>query len=194
MKEIDVADLDCIYLSYDEPNREEFWAKIKNMVPWAKRVDGVKGSDAAHKAAARASDTDRFVLIDGDNIPNGTFFNQTLVLPTPEHEKAVFRWRARNHINGLCMAMVVYLRGQENLLKTCRLMSTRTEPWKRKWSFALIPFIGPCTIVFQPPIPTAQPFMHGVRVSVRVLRCVYNAAAAPALTSSKDRYLEIWTT
>ena len=101
MKEIDVADLDCIYLSYDEPNREEFWAKIKNMVPWAKRVDGIKGSDAAHKAAARASDTDRFVLVDGDNLPNGTFFNQTLVLPTPEHEKAVFRWRARNHINGL---------------------------------------------------------------------------------------------
>jgi hypothetical protein len=101
MKEIDVADLDCIYLSYDEPNREEFWVKIKNMVPWAKRVDGIKGSDAAHKAAARASDTDRFVLVDGDNIPNGTFFNQTLVLSTPEHENAVFRWRARNHINGL---------------------------------------------------------------------------------------------
>ena len=37
---VDVADLDCIYLSYDEPQKEEFWLKIKNMVPWAKRVDG----------------------------------------------------------------------------------------------------------------------------------------------------------
>ena len=81
MKQIDVADLDCIYLSYDEPNKEEFWAKIKNMVPWAQRVDGVKGSDAAHKAAADASTTERFVLIDGDNLPDPTFFNQTLVLP-----------------------------------------------------------------------------------------------------------------
>ena len=53
---VDVADLDCIYLSYDEPQKEEFWLKIKNMVPWAKRVDGVKGSDAAHKAAGAASD------------------------------------------------------------------------------------------------------------------------------------------
>ena len=82
-------------------HKEEFWAKIKNMVPWAKRVDGVKGSDAAHKAAAQASDTDRFILIDGDNLPDPSFFNQTLVLPTEEYERAVFRWRARNHINGL---------------------------------------------------------------------------------------------
>ena len=36
------------YLSYDEPQKEEFWLKVKNMVPWAKRVDNVKGSDAAH--------------------------------------------------------------------------------------------------------------------------------------------------
>lgn len=98
---VDIADLDCIYLSYDEPQKEEFWAKIRNMVPWAKRVDGVKGSDAAHKAAAASSDTDRFILIDGDNLPDPSFFNQTLVLPNEEYENAVFRWRARNHVNGL---------------------------------------------------------------------------------------------
>lgn len=101
MNQIDIADLDCIYLTYDEPQREEFWVKIKNMVPWAKRVDGVQGSDAAHKAAAQASDTARFILIDGDNLPNPSFFNQTLVFPNAEYEKAVFRWRARNHVNGL---------------------------------------------------------------------------------------------
>ena len=98
---IDVADLDCIYLTYDEPQREEFWVKIKNMVPWARRVDGVKGSDAAHKAAADASHTERFILIDGDNLPDPAFFNQTLVFPDPSYLSAVFRWRARNHINGL---------------------------------------------------------------------------------------------
>jgi hypothetical protein len=101
MNPIDIADLDCIYLSYDEPEKEEYWVRIKNMVPWAQRVDGVLGSDAAHKAAAQASDTERFILIDGDNIPDPAFFNQTLNFPTPEYEKAVFRWRARNHVNGL---------------------------------------------------------------------------------------------
>lgn len=97
---IDVADLDVVYLTYDEPKRKEFWIKIQNMVPWAKRVDGVKGSDAAHKAAAAASDTDRFILIDGDNIPDPAFFNLQLVLDDITHNK-VFRWRAKNHINGL---------------------------------------------------------------------------------------------
>lgn len=101
MNKVDLADLDCIYLSYDEPQKEEFWVKIRNMVPWARRVDGVKGSDAAHKAAALASTTERFVLIDGDNMPDPEFFNQTLDLSRPDYDRAVFRWRARNHINGL---------------------------------------------------------------------------------------------
>lgn len=101
MNQIDVADLDCVYLSYDEPEKEEFWIKIRNMVPWARRVDGVKGSDAAHKAAAAASTTDRFILIDGDNLPDPEFFNCTLSFPTDDYHRAVFRWRARNHINGL---------------------------------------------------------------------------------------------
>jgi hypothetical protein len=98
---LDIADLDCIYLTYDEPQKEEFWVRIRNMVPWAKRVDGVRGSDAAHKAAAAASDTERFILIDGDNIPDEIFFNLTLEFDDASWEQAVFRWRARNHINGL---------------------------------------------------------------------------------------------
>ena len=97
---VDVADLDCVYLSYDEPNKEQNWIKIQNMVPWAKRVDGVKGSDAAHKAAATASDTDRFILIDGDNVPDPSFFNLQLQLDSTNND-CVFRWKARNHINGL---------------------------------------------------------------------------------------------
>lgn len=97
---IDVADLDVVYLSYDEPQKEEFWVKIKNMVPWAVRVDGVHGSDAAHKAAANVSTTDRFILIDGDNMPDPDFFNIQLEI-TDENRNAQFRWRARNCINGL---------------------------------------------------------------------------------------------
>ena len=97
---VDIADLDCVYLSYDEPRKEETWIKIQNMIPWAQRVDGVKGSDAAHKAAADASTTDRFVLIDGDNIPDTEFFNLQLTLDDANKD-CVFRWKARNHINGL---------------------------------------------------------------------------------------------
>ncbi len=100
---IDIADLDCIYLSYDEPQKEEFWLKIKNMVPWATRVDGVKGSDAAHKAAGEASTTERFILIDGDNMPDENFFNLQLDFTDkdPNYKLAQYRWRAVNAINGL---------------------------------------------------------------------------------------------
>jgi hypothetical protein len=101
MNQIDIADLDVVYLSYDEPLKDQFWVKIRNMVPWAVRVDGVHGSDAAHKAAADASQTERFILIDGDNLPDFDFFNRTLEFPNEEYEQAVFRWRARNAINGL---------------------------------------------------------------------------------------------
>ena len=97
---VDVADLDCIYLSYDEPQKEEFWVKIQNIVPWAKRVDGVEGSDAAHKAAAAVSDTERFILIDGDNIPDERFFDVQLDIKD-EYADCVFRWKARNSVNGL---------------------------------------------------------------------------------------------
>ena len=100
---VDVADLDVVYLSYDEPQKEEFWLKVKNMVPWAKRVDSVKGSDAAHKAAGEASDTERFILIDGDNMPEEKFFNIQLDFTDkdPNFKLAQYRWKAINNINGL---------------------------------------------------------------------------------------------
>jgi hypothetical protein len=97
---IDLTELDCIYLTYDEPQADDFWMQIRANVPWAKRVHGIKGSDAAHKAAALASDTERFVLIDGDNLPNWDFFNQQLRI-NASNEECVFRWRAYNQINGL---------------------------------------------------------------------------------------------
>ena len=101
MNTVDIADLDVIYLTWDEPQREESWIRIRNMVPWARRVDGVKGSDAAHKAAAEASITERFILIDGDNIPDPEFFKLTLEFRDDTWQQAVYRWRARNHVNGL---------------------------------------------------------------------------------------------
>jgi len=97
---VDLATLDVIYLTYNEPQKEVFWAKIQNMIPWATRVDGVKGSDAAHKAAAAASTTDRFILIDGDNLPDMSFFDHHLVLDDSNRD-CVFRWKAYNHVNGL---------------------------------------------------------------------------------------------
>jgi hypothetical protein len=99
-KILDIAELDVIYLSYDEPQCEEFWADLLNKVPWAKRVHGVHGSDNAHRAAGKKSETERFILVDGDNTVDPNFFNQQLTI-TPETEHATFRWRGYNVVNGL---------------------------------------------------------------------------------------------
>ena len=95
-----VSDLDLVYISYAEPNKEHNWADLKSKVPWAKRVDNVKGFDSAHKAAAEIAETDFFISVDGDNILEEKFLLETLDW-TKTNAKAVHRWRARNSINGL---------------------------------------------------------------------------------------------
>jgi len=97
-----VTDYDIIYLSYDEPNAEKNYADLCSKIPWAKRVHGVKGSDAAHKACAELSETDRFITIDGDNIVRENFLNQEIDFA--EHEdltNCVISWSGYNQINGL---------------------------------------------------------------------------------------------
>jgi len=97
-----VADCDIIYLSYDEPNAEKNYADLLTKVPWAKRVHGVEGSDAAHKACAELSETERFVTIDGDNVVRPDFINQEINFE--EHtdlENSVISWCGHNVINGL---------------------------------------------------------------------------------------------
>ena len=95
-----VSDLDFVYISYQEPNKEENWADLLSKVPWAKRVDGVKGFDNAHKAAAEKAETDFFISVDGDNIIDDSFLLQTLDW-SKTNPKAVHRWRARNNVNDL---------------------------------------------------------------------------------------------
>ena len=97
---VDIADLDVIFLSYNEPNKEHNWIDLKSKCPWAKRVDGVEGSDAAHKAAGDASSTERFVLVDGDNIVDPALFDQQLDL-TNRSPNIAIRWRGLNNVNGL---------------------------------------------------------------------------------------------
>lgn len=96
-----ITEFDLFYISYDEPQKEEYWAKIQELAPWAKRVDGVKGFDSAHKACAMQSETDRFITIDGDNIVYPEFFDLQIEIPDKLRDKTL-SWAGRNIINGLC--------------------------------------------------------------------------------------------
>ena len=100
MSLLKINELDCVFISYDEPNAEMNYAKLLVDAPWAERVHGVKGSDACHKAAANLSNTEWFVTVDADNIVNPKFWDIELDLNNYPNAQA-FNWPGRNCINGL---------------------------------------------------------------------------------------------
>ena len=97
-----IIDQDIIFLSYDEPNAEKNYADLLTKVPWAKRVHGVEGSDAAHKACAELSETKNFITIDGDTIIDSNFLQVELDLKklnaTDDYQ---FSWCGKIDVNGL---------------------------------------------------------------------------------------------
>lgn len=199
MKQIDIADLDVVFLTFDEPKKEEYWAIIRNMVPWARRVDGVRGSDAAHKAAAAASATERFILIDGDNMPDPKFFNQTLEFPTADYDSAVFRWRARNAINGLMYGnggLSSWTKTFVNNMRTHEATDGRTET---QVEFCFDPLYWAMHDCYSTTYPNGSAF-HAWRAGFRegVKMCL-NRGAKPTAAEFKDRvhqrnldHLTIW--
>lgn len=99
---LNISEQDIIFLSYDEPNAEENWADLKRKVPWAKRVHGVEGSDAAHKACADLSDTKHFITVDGDTIIDPRFMEVVLDLDKlGVDDNYQFSWCGKIDVNGL---------------------------------------------------------------------------------------------
>ena len=60
--------LDVFFLSYNEPYADKNYAQLKELVPNARRVNGVKGFAAAHQECARRSFTNNFYVVDSDAI------------------------------------------------------------------------------------------------------------------------------
>ena len=97
---VPISEFDIVYISYDEPNANENWQDLLDKCPWAVRSHGVYGSDAAHKAAAKLAETDRFITVDADNIVDPDFFNLELDMDRIGRNDVV-SWAAKNEINGL---------------------------------------------------------------------------------------------
>lgn len=90
---------DIIFISYNEPNADRNFEKLKERFPYAHRVQGVKGIHQAHIAAAKKAFTKMFWVVDGDAEILDTF--------NFDHEvskydlECVHVWRSRNPVNGL---------------------------------------------------------------------------------------------
>lgn len=91
--------LDVIFISYNEPNAENNWLRVKEKAPWAKRINGVKGIFNAHKAAAELAETDMFYVVDGDAylVDEWNFNFQ----PDVFDRDCAYVWHSKNPINDL---------------------------------------------------------------------------------------------
>ena len=90
---------DIIFISYNELNAVDNFAKLKERFPLAKHVQGITGIHQAHIAAAKRSFSPMFWVVDADAIILDTF-NFDYQLTKEEHD-IVHVWKSRNPVNGL---------------------------------------------------------------------------------------------
>lgn len=90
---------DVFFLSYDEPHADTHWALLKSHIPYAQRVEGVDGIQAAHLRCSNLSKTPHFFVVDADNeVTDFSPFEYTI--PAWDRDY-VHLWFARNPVNGL---------------------------------------------------------------------------------------------
>jgi hypothetical protein len=90
---------DIIFISYNEPNADANFEKLKARFPYAHRVHGIKGIHQAHIAAAKKAFTKMFWVVDADAEILDTF-NFDYEVSKYDLE-CVHVWRSRNPINDL---------------------------------------------------------------------------------------------
>jgi hypothetical protein len=90
---------DIIFISYNEPQADENFSRLKARFPYAQRVQGIKGIHQAHIAAAKKAFTKMFWVVDADAQILDTF-NFDYVVGEYDLEN-VHVWRSMNPINDL---------------------------------------------------------------------------------------------
>lgn len=94
------GELDVVFLSFDEANADANFARLRETVPHAQRVHGVKGFDRAHREAGRIARTERFITVDADTVVHRAFFATRATVPAAASH-STWCWSATNEINGL---------------------------------------------------------------------------------------------
>lgn len=100
---LDMGRIPVVFLSFDEPNADENFEYLKQHHPNPQllhRVHGVRGFDAAHKAAADIAGTIRFFTVDADCQVDKSIWYKKLEI-TADVKAATFSWSSRNIVNGL---------------------------------------------------------------------------------------------
>jgi hypothetical protein len=173
-EKIKFSDYDVVFLSYDEANADHNWNELKRVVPDAIRVHGVKGFDAAHKAAAAAARTERFILVDADNIVDEEFFKIEVEVPFHMHH-SVWQWCSKNNVTGLRYpfgGVKIWTRELINNMKSHEACEAGDE--RMKTDFWEQPSYNTFYRTFSTNITNASPyhsFRAGYRESVKLGSC-----------------------
>jgi len=98
---------DIIFISYNEPQADQNYEKLKERFPRAQRMHGVTGIHRAHIEAAKLSTTEMFWVVDADAIIENSFNFSFEYIPFYNGQarnilkEIVHVWRSRNPITGL---------------------------------------------------------------------------------------------
>lgn len=90
---------DLFFISYEEPNADDNWNKLKSKFDHAKRIHGIKGISNAHLACAKTSFTKMFWTVDGDTIVNDDW--DFSYQPPKWDQQYLHLWYSQNPVNGL---------------------------------------------------------------------------------------------
>lgn len=164
-----ICDYDVFFLSFDEPKKEEYWANLQAIAPWAQRVDGVKGFDNAHKKCAELSSTDRFITVDGDNLVDESFFQLDIEIPANLAD-CTLSWAAQNSINGLRYGnggLKLWTKDFVNGMRTHENASTDAEKLDFCWNNKYIQ-LNNCYSTTNPNGSPFQAFRAGFREGIKM--------------------------
>jgi len=180
---------DIIFISYQEPNADANWKRLKDRFPRAQRVDGVKGIHQAHIAAAKKCFTKMFWVVDADAQILGDFDFSYRV--DEYNLETVHVWRSKNPVNDL-----VYGYGGVKLLPkklTVKMDLTSTDMTTAiSDKFVPIPEVSNITEFNTDPFNTwKSAFRECTKLSSRVIRGQVNAETEQRLktwcTVGKDK-------
>ena len=93
------APYDIVFISYQEPNADEYYKYLVDRFPRAKRIHGIKGIHQAHIEAAKLCSSDLFWIVDGDALVDSNFKFDYQVARWDRD--MVHVWRSVNPINDL---------------------------------------------------------------------------------------------
>jgi len=89
---------DIVFISYNEPNADSNWSKLRGRFPYARRVQGVAGIHKAHIVAAKTSLSEMIWIVDGDSQVTDDFNFEN---PEGLWKESVYVYQAQNPLNSL---------------------------------------------------------------------------------------------